>query len=125
MSDRDEYAEVGRAIRQAVQRAVEHRVTACDTSTLLGVIAVVSSYSRLQTHASAREITSWTHFHYRSVLSSLGRLAALQPPVIIWRPARGQRHRSVAGLPAYVSERPDAHSHTPRTWVDDVSESWQ
>jgi hypothetical protein len=125
VSERAEYAAVGAAMRQAWERAATHRVTACDLATLGAVCARVTSYSRLEDKLTAKEIAGCTHFHYRSVLTSLKRLASLRPPVLIFEPARGQKKRSLIGLhpSASVSEGLDAHSPSAEVSVQRLTQS--
>jgi hypothetical protein len=98
--DRAEYREVGAAMRQAIERAVTETLSPGETRTLLAVLHLVTSWSRLRDRVYVGEVRALTGLGDRHQRACLSRLAHLG--IITWKPRQGHGVRSVLGLPAAV-----------------------
>ncbi len=95
---RDPYADVGAAIRQAIDRAIASNLAGRDFRVLLAIISLVSSYSRLEEEGhSVDEIAAKAALDRRHAQRCLRRLESAG--AIIFRPGCGYGHRSTVGLP--------------------------
>lgn len=96
--DRDAFVDVGAAIRQAVARASAAQLTNRQWRTLLGLVAVVASWSRLWDNVYTIEIAKAVGLDAKNLRQDLAKLR--DAGVIIYEPAQGRGFRSRIGLPA-------------------------
>jgi hypothetical protein len=98
--NRDPYAEVGRAMRDAIDKATEHDLADGDWRVLVAVLAEVSSYSRLEDRVFVEAIASRAGLTPRWTRDRLAHLAELGILVVDLRKGgSGSRPRSTVGLP--------------------------
>lgn len=91
------YEVAGRALRQAMNRAIEARLTLAEHRVLLAVLALTGTYSKLadETYVSViADIAEVSERHCRRVMDRLADLG-----IIGWDPRRGQSVRSRVWLP--------------------------
>lgn len=96
-TERDAFADVGRAMRQSVGRAASADLSNGARRTHAAVFALVSSYSRLTDRVYVYEIAHAACLSERQTRTCLDQLAELG--IIVWRPGRGRSVQSVLGLP--------------------------
>jgi hypothetical protein len=111
---RDKHAEVGAAMRQAIQSANAARLSLGEHRTFEAVLALTAGFGRLWDEVYVGEVrdltgpTDETRVHEVSVRKNLRSLAGRG--IIEWEPkrgtdARGKGFRSRLGLPRVVAER--------------------
>jgi hypothetical protein len=104
---RDGYAVVGAATRQAITRAVNASLTHGELRTLLAVIDLTSSWSRLGDRVYVADVAARARMTPRHVRDCLTALATTG--IITWAPRRGHSVRSYLALPA----EGETGSHVP------------
>jgi hypothetical protein len=91
------YATVGAAMRQAIARANGAELSPGLQRTLLAVLHLTASWSKLSDPVYVGEVAQLAGLGDRQTRKSLTRLSALG--VIVWVPRRGHGVRSLVGLP--------------------------
>ena len=107
MTARARYAEVGEALRLAIDRAIALDLPASGWRVVAAVVSLVASYSRLSDRVYVSQIASRASLSERRTREWLKRLdAAGVLSVDLRRGGSGDRPRSVVGLPTGHLERP-------------------
>jgi hypothetical protein len=105
--NRDPYAEVGRAMRHAVDKAVAHGIGKGEWRVLAAVLAEVSSYSRLTDRVFVKAIRDRAGLSDRYTRSCLQKLGELDILIVDLRQGgSGPRPRSSVGLPQAAPSEP-------------------
>ena len=95
--ERDPFPVVGLAIRTALDRANDARITQREHRVLNAVIALVSSYSWLTDRVWVEEISDHARVDYRNTRRAIQRLRALG--IIVYASTPGRGHKPLIGLP--------------------------
>lgn len=109
--ERDAYADVGQAMRLAIERflsGAEGRTLTRDARVFLAVLHLVASYSRLADRVYVAQISELAQIvgdvderHTRRSLQKLHKLGAID-----WQPSRGAGRQSWVSLPSHAADRP-------------------
>ena len=97
-ANRDWYADVGAATRQAIERANAAKLSDGDRRVFNAVIGLLASYSRLTDHVYRAQVAAQAGgLSIPQTSRCLKKLAGLG--IIVWEPVKGRKRKSLLGLP--------------------------